>query len=68
MPFIEGESLATLFRDPLQDGRPVLNPRIRERALKRAYREMPELHLQLSEPEFQRIGALEYHGEDFTVT
>ena len=68
MSFVEGESLATLLKDPLQNGRPVLNPRISDRALRRAYREMAELYLQLSKPEFQRIGALEYNGEGFTIT
>ncbi len=68
MSFVEGESLATLLRDPLQNGRPVLNPQISDRAGKRAYREMAELHLQLSKQEFPRIGALEYNGEGFTVT
>ncbi|EXJ86738.1 hypothetical protein A1O3_03692 [Capronia epimyces CBS 606.96] len=68
MSFVEGESLATLLKDPLQTGRPVLNPQISDRALRRAYREMAELHLQLSKQEFQRIGALEYDGEGFIVT
>ncbi|EHY60905.1 hypothetical protein ABEF92_005527 [Exophiala dermatitidis] len=68
MSFVEGESLATLLQDPLQTGRPVLNPRISERALKKAYREMAKLHLHLSKSEFHRIGALECNGESFTVT
>jgi len=59
MTFIEGDLLATYLKDPLQKGRPVLNLRISDRALKRAYREMAQLVLELSKPEFPRIGALE---------
>lgn len=68
MSFVEGESLATLLKDPLQKGRPVLNPQISDRALKRAYRGMAEVLLQLATPEFQRIGALGDNGEGFTVS
>jgi aminoglycoside phosphotransferase (APT) family kinase protein len=58
MNFIEGNLLATYLKDPHKEGRPVLNPRISDRALKRAYREMSFLVLELSKPGFPRIGAL----------
>ncbi|KIW39700.1 uncharacterized protein PV06_08289 [Exophiala oligosperma] len=68
MSFVEGESLATLLQDPFQTDRPALNPRMSDRALKKAYRAMAELHLGLSKSEFHRIGGLEHDGESFTVT
>lgn len=69
MTFVEGNLLATYLKDPLQKGRPVLNPQISDRALKRAYREMAQLMLDLSKPEFPRIGALEQNDSGtWTVT
>lgn len=62
MPFIEGEPLSQLLRDRSpgkEEERPVLNPGISDRSLKRAYREMAVLMLELSRPEFEAIGALE---------
>ena len=58
MTFVEGDLLAKYLKDPLREGRPVLNPRISDPALKRAYREMAQLVLELSKPEFPRIGTL----------
>ena len=68
MSFVDGEPLAILLKDPHQKGRPILNPRISDHVLKRAYREMAKLVLELSKPEFQYIGALRDNGEDFSVT
>ena len=59
MDFIEGVGLEKLLKDPSQEGRPVLNPHISDRALKRAYREMATLVLELANPEFTSIGAIE---------
>lgn len=68
MSFIEGKSLATLLQDPGEKGRPVLNPKISDRILRRAYREMAQLLLELWKPEFSRIGALDHQGADFKVS
>ncbi|RFU24944.1 hypothetical protein B7463_g11393, partial [Scytalidium lignicola] len=39
MAFVEGDLLSNVFKDPLKkEGRPVVNPRISDRALKIAYR------------------------------
>jgi aminoglycoside phosphotransferase (APT) family kinase protein len=68
MSFIEGEPLSSLLKDPCHDGRPVLNPQIRNGVLKRAYREMAQVLLELWKPEFPRIGGLEKDGKGFTVS
>ena len=52
MSFVEGDPLALILKDPRAEGRPVLNPQISDRALKRVYREMAGLVLELSKPEF----------------
>ncbi|KFY07881.1 hypothetical protein V492_06736 [Pseudogymnoascus sp. VKM F-4246] len=66
--FVEGDLLSNVLKDPLKsDGRPVLNPRISDRALRIAYREMASLVLELSKPQFPRIGALEQQSDDFVV-
>ncbi len=67
MNFIEGESLAVLLKDPHWSGRPVLNSRLTDQVLKRAYREMAKIVLELCKPEFQCIGALRCTGDDFSV-
>lgn len=67
MNFVEGDVLSKFLKDPVKEGRPVLNPQISDRALKVAYREMAGLVLELSRPEFPRIGALEQTGESFSV-
>ncbi|KAE8348270.1 kinase-like protein [Aspergillus coremiiformis] len=59
MSFLEGMPLSQLLKDPSREGRPVLNPQISNRSLKRAYREMAMLILELSKHEFNSIGALE---------
>jgi Phosphotransferase enzyme family len=59
MSFIQGGLLATYLKDPLKEGRPILNPRISDQVLGNAYRGMARLVLELSKPEFSRIGALE---------
>ncbi|KAK2811326.1 hypothetical protein FQN50_002202 [Emmonsiellopsis sp. PD_5] len=58
MSYINGTPLANIIKDPSVAGQPVLNPRISERDLRRAYREMCKLLLELSKPEFPKIGAL----------
>lgn len=68
MAFVEGDLLSNVLKDPLKkDGRPVLNPRISDRALRIAYREMAFLVLELSKPQFPRIGALVQQGKEFVV-
>lgn len=68
MEYVEGVSLSDLLKDHSEKGRPVLNPQISDRALKRAYREMAALMLELSKPEFSRIGSLEQNDSGFTVS
>ncbi|KAH0829785.1 hypothetical protein FOPE_10433 [Fonsecaea pedrosoi] len=68
MSFVEGAPLAEFLKDRHQKGRPVLNPRLSDRVLKRAYREMAKLILELSKPEFQYIGALRQSEANFSVT
>ncbi|KIW77070.1 hypothetical protein Z517_09516 [Fonsecaea pedrosoi CBS 271.37] len=68
MSFVEGEPLAEFLKDWHQEGRPVLNPRLSDRVLKRAYREMAKLILELSKPEVQYIGALWQSEANFSVT
>ncbi|KAJ6184615.1 hypothetical protein N7519_005916 [Penicillium mononematosum] len=67
MPFLEGVPLSQLLQDPSSEGRPVLNPQISDRSLKRAYREMAALILELSKHEFDSIGALEENERGFFV-
>ncbi|MCJ1256921.1 hypothetical protein MMC24_004746 [Lignoscripta atroalba] len=67
MHFIEGELLANVLKDPLKEGRSVLNPRISDSALKSAYRRMAYLVLELSKPGFPRIGALVQDSDEFIV-
>ncbi|KAJ5356166.1 hypothetical protein N7517_010775 [Penicillium concentricum] len=56
-----------LLKDPSSGGRPVLNPQVSDRNLKRAYREMATLVLELSKHEFDSIGALEENEGGFFV-
>ncbi|KAI9369573.1 hypothetical protein BJX61DRAFT_545467 [Aspergillus egyptiacus] len=65
MPFVQGESLSQLLKDRSVEGRPVLNPQISDRSLKRAYREMAAIVLELSKLEFDTMGALEEHEGKF---
>lgn len=68
MEFVEGDIPSNILKDPLKkEGRPVLNPRISDRALKIAYREMAYLVLELSKPQFAQIGALVQEGKEFVV-
>ncbi|KAK1141327.1 hypothetical protein N8T08_009234 [Aspergillus melleus] len=67
MPFLEGAPLSQLLKDPFSTGRPVLNPQISDRSLKRAYREMAALILELSKHEFDSIGALEEKEGSFFI-
>lgn len=57
MAYVEGTPLADILKVPKAEGRPVLNPDISERGLRRAYREMAKLLLELPKPEFSKIGA-----------
>ncbi|KAK2810336.1 hypothetical protein FQN50_003067 [Emmonsiellopsis sp. PD_5] len=66
MPFIEGDPLSQLLKAH-KEGRPVLNPQLSDRSLKKAYQEMAMLILELSKPEFHAIGALEENEGKFTV-
>lgn len=65
--FLEGELLSQLLKDRSVEGRPVLNPRLSDRSLRRAYREMAAIILQLSKLEFDAIGALIENDGRFTV-
>lgn len=47
--------------------RPVLNPQISDRSLKRAYREIAALVLELSKHKFDSIGAREENGRGFCI-
>ncbi|OBT42289.1 hypothetical protein VE00_06370 [Pseudogymnoascus sp. WSF 3629] len=68
MAVVEGDLLSNVLKDPLKsEGRPVLNPRISDRALRIAYREMAYLVLELSKSQFPRIGALVQQGDEFVV-
>ncbi|KAJ5952132.1 uncharacterized protein N7479_010545 [Penicillium vulpinum] len=67
MSFLEGVPLSQLLKDPSSEGRPVLNPQISDRSLKRAYREMAALVLELSKHEFDSIGAIEENEKGFFV-
>ena len=66
MSFLEGVPLSQLLKDP-SIGKPVLNPQIRDRSLKRAYREMAALILELSKHEFDSIGALGENERGFFI-
>lgn len=68
MSFLEGVPLSQLLKDPSSKGRPVLNPQISDRSLKRAYREMAAIVLDLSKHEFDSIGALEGNETGFFIT
>lgn len=68
MSFLEGVPLSQLLKDPSSKGRPVLNPQISDRSLKRAYREMAAIVLDLSKHEFDSIGALEENERGFFIT
>ncbi|APA05484.1 hypothetical protein SS1G_09912 [Sclerotinia sclerotiorum 1980 UF-70] len=66
--FIEGDLVSNALKDPTQKGRPDLNPRISDRALKVAYRAMTNIVLDMSKPEFNRIGCLVRTDEgEYTV-
>ncbi|KAE8150300.1 kinase-like domain-containing protein [Aspergillus avenaceus] len=67
MSFLEGVPLSQLLKDPFSEGRPVLNPQISDRSLKRAYREMAALIIELSRHEFDSIGALEENERRFLI-
>lgn len=58
MTYIDGTPLANILKVPKAEGRPILNPDISERGLRRAYQEMAKLILELSKPKFPKIGAL----------
>jgi hypothetical protein len=66
MSFLKGVPLSQLLKDP-SIGKPVLNPQIRDRSLKRAYHEMATLILELSKHEFDSIGALEENERGFFI-
>ncbi|RAL02216.1 phosphotransferase family protein [Aspergillus ibericus CBS 121593] len=68
MSFLEGMPLSQVLKDPSVEGRPVLNPQISDRSLKRAYREMAGLILELSKHEFDTIGALEETERGLSIT
>ncbi|PKY03326.1 hypothetical protein P168DRAFT_298113 [Aspergillus campestris IBT 28561] len=55
MSFLEGVPLSLLLKDPSAGGRPVLNPQISDQSLKRAYREMAAVIVELSRYEFDSI-------------
>lgn len=54
----EGNLLSGYLRDPLKSGRAVLSPNISDIYLKRAYRKMAQIVLELSKLVFPCIGAL----------
>ncbi|EGE07890.1 phosphotransferase enzyme family protein, partial [Trichophyton equinum CBS 127.97] len=69
LTYVHGTPLASILKDPKAEGRPILNSNISQRGLRRAYQEMAQLLLELSKPEFTRIGALvERPGGEFTVS
>ncbi|PLB47590.1 hypothetical protein P170DRAFT_496393 [Aspergillus steynii IBT 23096] len=68
MSFLEGMPLSQLLADPSTEGRPVLNPQIRDRSLKQAYGEIAVLILELSKCEFEAVGALEENEGRFSIT
>lgn len=65
---LKGVPLSEILQDPSSQGLPVLNLKISDRALRLAFREMASLVLELSKPEFPRIGSLRQDREYFTVT
>ncbi|GKZ30371.1 hypothetical protein AbraIFM66950_008872 [Aspergillus brasiliensis] len=62
-----GVPLSQILKDPSSDGRPVLNPQISDRSLKRACREMAVVVLELSRLDFDSIGALEEKDGGFSI-
>ena len=58
MSFLKGVPLSQILKDPSVKERPVLNPQISDRSLKRAYREMAAIILELSKYRFDSIGLL----------
>ena len=68
MSFLEGEPLSQLLKDRSVQGRPVLSPQISDRSLKRAYKEMAAIILELARLEFDAIGALHEVDGHFAVT
>jgi len=63
MSFVKGEPLSRILQDPSEKDRPILNPNISDRALKRVCREMASLVIELSKVEFPRIGELEQNDD-----
>ncbi|KAL9123566.1 MAG: hypothetical protein Q9217_007012 [Psora testacea] len=59
MTIMEGRLLSGYLRDPSETESVTLNPRISDSDLKKAYRGMAQILLELSKPVFPRIGALE---------
>lgn len=69
LTYIEGVPLSNVLKVPRVEGRPVLNPEISERGLRRAYQEMAKLILELSKAKFPKIGSLtEGPDGEFTVS
>ncbi|EEP76453.1 predicted protein [Uncinocarpus reesii 1704] len=69
MTYIKGTPLSNILKAPKVKGRPVLNPEISERGLRRAYQKMAKLLLELSKPKFSKIGSLtEGPDGEFTVS
>ncbi|KAE8398051.1 kinase-like protein [Aspergillus pseudonomiae] len=58
MSFLKGVPLSQILKDPSVKERPILNPQISDRSLKRAYREMAAIILELSKYRFDSIGSL----------
>ncbi|RAL14168.1 uncharacterized protein BO97DRAFT_433271 [Aspergillus homomorphus CBS 101889] len=58
IPLVVGELLSDLLKDHSVDGRPVLDPNISDRSLKRAYHEMEKISLESSRLKLDAIGAL----------
>ncbi|OJJ73540.1 hypothetical protein ASPBRDRAFT_73900 [Aspergillus brasiliensis CBS 101740] len=67
MSFLKGVPLSQILKDPSSEGRPVLNPQISDRSLKRAYREMARVVIELSKLELDSIGALEEKEGSFSI-
>lgn len=67
MSSLKGMPLSQLLKDSSTEGRPILNPQISDRSLKRAYREIAVLILELSKYEFDAIGALEENERGFFI-
>lgn len=67
MSFLKGELLSQLLKDCSAEGRPVLNPHLSDRSLRRAYRKMAAIIIKLSRLEFNAIGSLTKHEGRFIV-